>query len=127
MERILEHVLPARFGGNSLDYQLAEEEGDDGLTRLTLIVSPSVGPLDETAMVEHVLEELRRGGDMAATARASWGPAGTLRVRRAAPFLTARGKMPPLYRVPRSSASGEAGATAPTDQQPIATGRPAPT
>ena len=43
MEHILESVLPARFGGTSLDYQLMEEEDGGGLTRVVLIVSPRVG------------------------------------------------------------------------------------
>ena len=40
MLRILEEVLPSRFGGSPLDYQLLEEEDEQGFTRLHLLVSP---------------------------------------------------------------------------------------
>ena len=43
--RVLDEVLPARFGGGPTDYQLLEEEGDDGLSRVTLLVHPAIGPL----------------------------------------------------------------------------------
>ena len=40
MLNILEHALPARFGGTPLDYQLIEREDAGGLTRLYLIIAP---------------------------------------------------------------------------------------
>src|SRR3954464_10156080 len=55
MLRIMEEVLPARFGGSSLDYQLVEEEDENGFTRLTFVVSPNVGEIDERALIETVL------------------------------------------------------------------------
>ena len=42
MERVLESVLPARFGGSALDYQLAEEEDERGFTRIVVRVAPSI-------------------------------------------------------------------------------------
>ena len=36
MERVIERVLPARFGGSALDYQLAEEEDARGFTRILI-------------------------------------------------------------------------------------------
>lgn len=36
---ILEEVLPARYGGSPLDYQMMEVEDEDGFTRLWLLVS----------------------------------------------------------------------------------------
>src|SRR5205807_4758869 len=50
--RILEEVLPSRFGGTPLDYQLQEEEDADGLTRLTLVVSPRVHIDDESVVIQ---------------------------------------------------------------------------
>jgi hypothetical protein len=44
--RVLEEELPARFGGTPTDYQLLEEEADDGQPRLQLLVHPRVGPLN---------------------------------------------------------------------------------
>jgi hypothetical protein len=73
---LVEAALPARFGGGPADYQVLEEEDADGLTRLTLIVSPRLGPLDEAALL--------------------WGQAGLLRVRREEPRPTLRGKVLPF-------------------------------
>jgi hypothetical protein len=96
MLRILDEVLPARFGGSPLDYQLLEEEDDLGFTRIAIVVSPTLVIEDEAAVVETVLEALRRGGPANDLARAIWSQAETLRVRRMAPILTGRGKLMPL-------------------------------
>jgi len=97
MIHILEEVLPARFGGSPLDYQLLEEEDEQGLTRLSLLISPKIQIADEAAVVEAVLEALRQGGVAADSARAIWKQAKTLRVKRMEPIWTARGKLMPLY------------------------------
>jgi hypothetical protein len=49
---LVEEVLPSRHGGGPEDYQLVEEEGSDGLPRVTLIVSPRLGELDDEKMLE---------------------------------------------------------------------------
>ncbi len=103
MVRILEEVLPARFGGSPLDYQLLEEEAEAGFTRLSLLVSPRVETADETEVIEAVLEALGRGSVAADLARATWSQAGTLRVKRMDPIWTARGKLMPLHMQRRSS------------------------
>ncbi len=41
--RILEEVLPRKYGGAATDYQLLEEEDNRGQTQLSLIISPAVG------------------------------------------------------------------------------------
>jgi hypothetical protein len=94
---ILEEVLPARLGGTPLDYQLLEEEDARGLTRVTLLVNPEIGIPDEQAVVEIVLESLRQEGLAGGLARLMWAQAGTLRVKRMKPILTARGKLMPLH------------------------------
>lgn len=95
--RIVEEVLPARFGGDSTRYQFVEEEDAAGLTRMTLRISPTVGPLDEAAAVACVREELARGGSGSRMMSEVWEKAGTLRVLRAEPSSTARGKILPLH------------------------------
>jgi hypothetical protein len=96
MVRILEEVLPARFGGSPLDYQLLEEEDDLGHTRLYLVISPEILIDDEAAVTGAVLGALRQDGVAAGIAASIWSQAGTLRVRRAAPAWTPRGKFMPL-------------------------------
>ena len=103
MVRILEEVLPERFGGSALDYQLVEEEDQLGFTRLTLVISPTLSIPSEDSVIEVVLESLRESSAGADAARAIWGPAKTLRIRRAVPSLTARGKLLPLHLARRSA------------------------
>jgi hypothetical protein len=103
MVRILEEVLPARFGGGPLDYQMEEAEDGQGFTRLFLVVSPRVGAVDEAAVTQVVLDALRRSSPMADAARTMWQHAGTIRVKRAEPTLTGRGKLLPLHIVRRDA------------------------
>ena len=44
---LLEERLPAEFGGGVGDYQLLEEQAENGQTHLTLLVHPKVGDIDE--------------------------------------------------------------------------------
>jgi hypothetical protein len=108
MVHILEEVLPARFGGSPLDYQLLEEEDEQGFTRLNLLVSPKIKISDETAVVDTVLEALRRSSAAADLAGAVWHQANTLRVKRMEPIWTSRGKLMPLQVASRSERSTDA-------------------
>jgi hypothetical protein len=105
MIHILEEVLPARFGGSPLDYQLLEEEDAVGFTRLSLVVSPKIAIADERAVIEAVLDALRRSSGAADLARAIWSQAGTLRIKRMEPIWTERGKLMPLHLGQRSERS----------------------
>ena len=80
MLHILEELLPARFGGSPLDYQLLEEEDQMGLTRLYLLVSPGIQHIDESQVLATVLEELKSSGVRAQLAGALWKQAKTLRI-----------------------------------------------
>ncbi|MBF0331182.1 MAG: hypothetical protein HQL17_04535 [Candidatus Omnitrophica bacterium] len=95
--RIVEELLPAAFGGSCLDYQLVEEEGAEGLTRLMVHVSPRVGPVDEVALVKALIYELKKGNDSQKVMAQVWLEAGTVQVRRKDPVLTKDGKQYPLH------------------------------
>jgi hypothetical protein len=103
MVRILEEVLPSRFGGSPLDYQLAEEEDANGFTKLSLLINPKVGAIDDDAVIAVVLEELGRGSDAADLARAIWDQAKAFQVIRKEPVWTNRGKLMPLHLSKKSS------------------------
>lgn len=103
--QVLEEALPARFGGSPVDYQLLEEEDGEGLTRLSLIVSPRITLDDEQAAVDLVLEGLRRSGTAGTYAAAFWKRGHSLRVRRAEPVWGAGGKFLPLCVAERVKAS----------------------
>jgi hypothetical protein len=97
IERILGEVLPATHGGSAVDYQLLEEEGDHGLTRVTLLVDPRVPLTDDQAPAATFLQAIAAMGMRAGITHALWQQAGTLRVRREAPRWTPRGKLMPLH------------------------------
>lgn len=97
LQQILEQVLPARFGGSSLDYQWMEQEDVQGMTRLYLIISPRVEIADESEIVPVVLNALRASSPTADSARTVWEQVDTIRVKRTEPILTARGKLLPLH------------------------------
>jgi hypothetical protein len=93
MERILESELPSRFGGTPLDYQLVEEEDENGFTRLYIVVSPAIPLVDEQAVVDTVLAELERSSLSGDLASRQWHQADVVKVRREQPALSGRGKM----------------------------------
>jgi len=97
MVRILEEVLPRRFGGTPLDYQLVEEEDADGFTRLALRISPGITLPDEGTVVDTFLSAIASVSPGADMARSIWARAGTLTVRRENPHVTSRGKQMPLH------------------------------
>ena len=94
--QVLEEVLPARFGGTPLDFQLVEEEDGRGFTVLTVVASPRLGPLDEAAVRAAFLGALRDGAPGQRHAGRTWSDAGSVRVRRAEPAATPQGKLPSL-------------------------------
>ena len=102
MVRILEEVLPRRFGGSPVDYQLLEEETGEGESRLTLLIAPRVGALDAQLVVGEVLAELRKGRPAYQLTADLWGRAQAIRVERRPPVLTWRGKVLPLHFTSRS-------------------------
>lgn len=96
--RILEQVLPDKYGGAATDYQLVEEEDATGQTHLNLIVSPSVGEMDNNDVILTVLNELRRGIHGGRLAAGFWSQVNTLQVRRMYP-LSSSGKVMTLHLV----------------------------
>ncbi|MGH8632829.1 MAG: hypothetical protein ACRET7_01710, partial [Burkholderiales bacterium] len=90
MIHLLDEVLPARFGGTPLDYQLMETEDPQGFTQLTLLVSRRVNVRDDALLVEAVNSAL------SGRVRTHLTEARTIHVRRAEPIWTDRGKLLPL-------------------------------
>ena len=96
MLRVLEEVLPARFGGAGDDYQVVETEGTEGILRLELIVSPRVGPVDPEQVREAFLEALG-DGSLDRLRAEIWRQAGTVTVSRRWPSSTRAGKILPFH------------------------------
>jgi hypothetical protein len=95
--RIVEKVLPDRFGGTSIDYQILEEEDRDGRTYMTIVARPELGELDENAIIEVVLSEIQKGDDAYRMAAEMWSQTKAIRVKRINPVTTPGAKLPPFY------------------------------
>ncbi len=94
---LFEEQLPSEFGGGPGSYQLVEEEDENGQTRLSLLVHPEVGELDEAKLILRLQERLAQGSSANRFQAKIWQDAGTLRVRREVPHASPRGKMLPLH------------------------------
>jgi hypothetical protein len=106
---LVEEILPRRFGGDPTDYQLLEEEDHEGFTRLSILVHPRLGALDESAVLACAAETLWTTHGPVSTQ--VWTDAHTVRVRRGAPMLTRAGKCFPLHHLiaPQSLRAGPPG------------------
>jgi len=93
MVDVLEEDLPAMFGGSSTDYQLVEAEDEKGFTHMDVLVSPSLGEVDEKKVIDAVYDSLRKRSIGRNLSFEMWKDAGTIRVRREKPIVTKRGKI----------------------------------
>jgi hypothetical protein len=103
MIQILEHALPARFGGSPLDYQLLEEEDDRGFTRLNLVIAPRVDIRDEQEVLTFMYQALGQASPPGDMVRSVWQAARALHIKRQEPAVTATGKVLPLHIQRRSA------------------------
>jgi hypothetical protein len=91
--RVLESVLPARFGGGPTDYQLVEDETVSGDPRIRLLVHPAAGPMDPSAVAEAFLSAVGSGGGAERIMGAVWRDARLLQIDRRPPLTGASGKI----------------------------------
>lgn len=97
METILEQVFPSKFGGNLLDYQLVEEEDEQGFTKLMLYVAPHIQIDDEQQLIDTLLEAMKHSTPSVQLAQPEYQQGHTIGVRRQQPILTPRGKYFSIY------------------------------
>jgi hypothetical protein len=95
--RVLEEVLPARFGGSPNDYQLVEEEVENGRPRLRLLIHPVVGPLNPDEVAEAFLRAISPGSGIERLAGLLWQDSRFLRIDRQPPLTMASGKVLHLH------------------------------
>jgi len=94
---LLDEVLPARFGGSPIDYQILEEE-DSGLPKVSILVAPAIGPVEEADVITTVLETLEKSPHGGSRLMADqWRQGRTLRVIRREPYTTKGSKILPLH------------------------------
>lgn len=94
--RLVEEVLPGRFGGAPTDYQLVEDRSG-ALTQVDILAAPRVGPLDAAVVSDAAYAALGEGGGGAALMTRLWRDAGALGVVRREPHATPRGKILPVH------------------------------
>jgi hypothetical protein len=94
---LLENMLPAEFGGGPGDYQLVEEEDSKSQTRLTLVVHPDVGELNEKKLLARLRAAFSNGSRGNRFMTGVWENAGIFRIKRQVPHTSPRGKILPLH------------------------------
>jgi len=97
LARIIEEVLPQRFGGGSTDYQLVEEEVN-GKTILNILAHPRLGALSENDIIAAFKNEIKKRNPKAINLLLNiWSQAGTLNVKRQEPLSTPQAKIYPVH------------------------------
>jgi hypothetical protein len=94
--RIVEEVLPKRYGGSISEYQVLSETIECSRTRIQINVSPRIGPINENDLIYAILNELEKENKLMAEL---WAQAGTIMVQRIDPIPTKRGKVFSFYRM----------------------------
>jgi hypothetical protein len=95
--RILEEVLPARFGGSVTDYQLIEGGEADGRPLVRLRVHPRLRLADPEAVRAAFLDAIGAGSGPERLMATVWRDLGLPRVEWAAPLTTSSGKILHLH------------------------------
>ena len=95
--RVLEEVLPSRFGGASVDYQIVEEADPSGRPNVRLRVHPDLGPLDEGAIADAFLAAIGEGQGGTRLTELLWREGEVVRVERIPPARTSSGKILHLH------------------------------
>lgn len=98
--RILDEVLPARFGGLPTHYQVVEDETAEGRARIRLLVHPTVGAVDAEAVATAFLDAIGEGKGTERIMATVWRDAGLLHVERRPPMPTGSGKILHVHRPP---------------------------
>jgi len=93
--RIIEEVLPQRFGGGPGDYQLVEQEGREQ-KELRLRVTPRLGTVDVDEVRQVFLQEIKAlyAGNLS---QRVWRATGMFQVERAEPQPTRTGKVHAIH------------------------------
>jgi hypothetical protein len=102
LARVLDEVLPARFGGGPTDYQLVEQEDPGGQSCLRLLVSPRVGTPDLAQVKEAFLATISAGSGAERVMGSIWRDADLLRVEQRQPQTGFSGKILHLHQAASS-------------------------
>jgi hypothetical protein len=102
--RILEEVLPDKYGGSPTDYQIQEDEDEDGKPALKLIVHPRVGTQNGDEIKHTFLNAIGAGSGAEKLTSIIWSMGNTLRVEHSLPRTTSTGKIQHLHSTQKKKA-----------------------
>ncbi len=97
--KVVEEVLPHRFGGGAGDYQLVETENEGGFQHYTILVNPELPGIDETTLRSAFLTETAKLRNAYGMMVLLWEKENAVSVRRGQPIASPRGKVFPFYRI----------------------------
>ncbi len=96
--RVLEEVLPLRFGGSPLDYQLVERSDKPGIqAQIQLILSPNLGEVDDNDVIDTFLAALCGGSEGERLMEMQWRDSKVVKIIRQQPVRTSSGKILHLH------------------------------
>jgi hypothetical protein len=90
---VIESILPKMFGGGPTDYQLWEDERDDGKPHLRLNIHPRVGSIDVAKVKETFLEKIASGTGAEKLTSLLWRDTDIVSIERGTPKTTSTGKI----------------------------------
>ena len=88
--RILDEILPRRFGGGPTSYQLVESTTDGGPS-LAILIHPALGRLDEATVRDAFLDAVSGLSASGRLTALRWRGEGLPRIERRPPLTTATG------------------------------------
>lgn len=91
LERLINDVVVGA-GGGADDWQFREEISAEGSVRVAIVIDPALGPIDEHALHQKVLQQFVDAGPGGALTAEIWNRAGTLLIERQKPQVSARHK-----------------------------------
>ncbi|GAF67542.1 unnamed protein product, partial [marine sediment metagenome] len=94
---VIEDELPKMFGGGPTDYQLLEDERDDGKPQLRLVIHPRVGFVDVDKVKETFLQKIASGSGAEKLTSLMWRDTDMITVERGTPKTTSTGKIQHLH------------------------------
>jgi hypothetical protein len=94
--RVVEDILPGRFGGSPTDWQLVEEE-EGGLPKIRIVASPRIGPLDEGEVIRVTVAAVDAPSRGSLGMGERWKAAGTMSLQRREPYATGASKILSLH------------------------------
>jgi hypothetical protein len=94
--KLVEEVLPKAYGGGPMDYQFVEQDRG-GLPEISVMVSPRLGAIEESQLIETIIDFLgaRSRGERMMAER--WAQARTLKMVRRNPLSTGSAKTLALH------------------------------